>query len=210
MEWIGKERRAERGKKIIGNEGERKIIREWRVKKRRIKIEKRKDAEKILNNILPSPKTFPGSLNFSPDHWSANKEVYLSMGSCQGVANQINSWLILWKLRLHFPHAIPFNWLEIVFQVDTWDYCQFANARFANSFCLGLSWLWLLTNISPLWRHWARHLPKWLDSSRVPEPDLSEPMTHQLGHVEASLGPASNVSSNTLTDPLPITELGWK
>ena len=136
------------------------------------------------------------------------------MGSCQGVANQINSWLILWELRLHFPHATPFNWTEIVFWVDTWDSSRlavkFANARFANSFCAGWSWLWLLTNISPLWRQGACHLPKWLHSSRVPEPDLSEPMSHQLCHVEASLGPPSNVPGHTLTNTLPIAELGWK
>ena len=50
------------------------------------------------------------------------------------------------------------------------------------------------------------HSPKFLYSLRVPEPDLSEPVTHQLGGIELPLGPRGDVPGHVLSDALPVAE----
>ena len=48
--------------------------------------------------------------------------------------------------------------------------------------------------------------PKFLDSRRVPEPDLSEPVADQLGGVELPLGPRGDVPGHVLAHTLPVAE----
>ena len=51
--------------------------------------------------------------------------------------------------------------------------------------------------------------PKFLYSLRVPEPDLSEPVTYQLGGIELPPPPRGDVPGNVLPDALPVAEWVW-
>ena len=63
-----------------------------------------------------------------------------------------------------------------------------------------------LTVISKVDKLAPLYSPKFLHSLRVPEPDLSEPVTDQLGGIELPLGPRGDVPGNVLADALPVAE----
>ena len=54
--------------------------------------------------------------------------------------------------------------------------------------------------------NWS-HSPKLLHSFRIPEPDLSEPVTDQLGHVELPHGARGDVPGHVLSHAHPVAEL---